>query len=52
VQHAKELERTVYTVPGEIDKEIARLKLQAMGIHIDVLTAGQAKYLTSWEEGT
>jgi adenosylhomocysteinase len=52
VQHAKELECTVYSVPEAIDKEIARLKLKAMGIEIDVLTPQQARYLTSWEEGT
>ncbi len=52
VQHATELKRTVYSVPEEIDKEIARLKLMAMGIQIDVLTPEQAKYLSSWEEGT
>jgi len=52
VRHADELERTVYPVPEEIDKEIARLKLQAMGIEIDVLTPEQEKYLRSWEEGT
>jgi adenosylhomocysteinase len=52
VQHAEELERTVYPVPEEIDKEIARLKLAAMGIEIDVLTPEQVKYLASWQEGT
>jgi adenosylhomocysteinase len=52
LRHADELERTVYTVPEEIDREIARLKLQAMGVEIDVLTPEQEKYLTSWEEGT
>jgi adenosylhomocysteinase len=52
VQHAEELENTVYPVPEEIDKRIARLKLKAMGVEIDVLTPEQAKYLTSWEEGT
>jgi adenosylhomocysteinase len=52
VQHAKELEQTVYPVPQQIDKDIAQLKLKAMGIEIDVLTPEQAKYLTSWEEGT
>jgi adenosylhomocysteinase len=52
VQHAEELERTVYPVPEDIDKEIARLKLKAMGVEIDVLTPEQAKYLASWEEGT
>ncbi len=52
VQHAEELERTVYPVPEEIDKKIAALKLQALGIEIDVLTPEQARYLTSWQEGT
>ena len=51
-KHGKELKPNVYTVPTEIDKEIARLKLRSMGIEIDTLTAEQAKYLTSWEEGT
>ncbi|RLC61742.1 MAG: adenosylhomocysteinase [Chloroflexota bacterium] len=52
LRHADELERTVYGVPEEIDREIARLKLQAMGVEIDVLTPEQEKYLASWEEGT
>jgi adenosylhomocysteinase len=52
VAHADELERTVYPVPEEIDKEIARLKLEAMGFKIDVLTPEQVRYLASWEEGT
>ena len=52
VQHADELENTVYGVPQVIDKEIARLKLKAMGIEIDVLTPEQARYLASWQEGT
>jgi adenosylhomocysteinase len=52
LRHADELERMVYTVPEEIDQEIARLKLQAMGVEIDVLTPEQEQYLTSWEEGT
>jgi adenosylhomocysteinase len=52
VKHAEELERTVYPVPKEIDQQIAQLKLKALGIEIDVLTPEQAKYLTSWEEGT
>ncbi|MFN2613276.1 MAG: adenosylhomocysteinase [Actinomycetota bacterium] len=42
----------VYDVPEEIDREVARLKLQTMGIDIDTLTPEQAKYLSSWEEGT
>jgi adenosylhomocysteinase len=49
--HAK-LERQVYSVPAEIDKEIARLKLKAMGVKLDVLTKEQEKYLNSWELGT
>jgi adenosylhomocysteinase len=52
VQHAGELERKVYPVPAEIDREIARLKLATMGIDIDQLTEEQAKYLASWDEGT
>jgi adenosylhomocysteinase len=52
VQHAADLVTTVYPVPEEIDRNIAALKLKAMGIEIDVLTPEQAKYLASWEEGT
>ena len=52
VQQGKKLERKVYSVPKEIDREIARLKLKAMGIKIDTLTAQQKKYLASWEIGT
>jgi adenosylhomocysteinase len=52
VKHASELQKTVYSVPEEIDREIARLKLQGMGVKIDVLTAEQVTYLNSWEEGT
>jgi adenosylhomocysteinase len=52
LRHADELEKTVYPVPEEIDQEIARLKLRAMGVEIDVLTPEQEKYLASWEEGT
>jgi adenosylhomocysteinase len=47
-----QLERRVYDVPKPIDKEVARLKLQAMGIEIDTLTERQERYLRSWEEGT
>jgi adenosylhomocysteinase len=46
------LEKRVYSVPEEIDKEIARIKLEAMGIEIDVLSPEQLSYLNSWEEGT
>ena len=52
VKNADKLEKTVYTVPAEIDAEIARIKLEAMGVNIDVLTEEQVKYLNSWEEGT
>jgi adenosylhomocysteinase len=52
VKNAANLERKVYSVPEEIDREIARLKLQAMGITIDTLTPEQVAYLNSWEEGT
>ena len=45
----KTLERKVYDVPAEIDAEVARLKLKAMGIEIDTLTQEQERYLTSWE---
>jgi len=50
--HASELEHTVYAVPEDIDQAIARLKLQAMGVRIDVLTEAQQSYLASWQEGT
>jgi adenosylhomocysteinase len=49
---AKKLEKKVYRVPVEIDREIARLKLHSMGIEVDRLTSEQKKYLTSWQEGT
>ena len=51
-KNAGNLGKQVYPVPLEIDREIARIKLEAMGIHIDKLTPEQEKYLTSWEEGT
>ena len=50
--HSKEMQPRVYTLPADLDKEIARLKLHAMGIRIDTLTAEQDKYLNSWESGT
>jgi adenosylhomocysteinase len=52
IKHREQLDNRVYSVPDEIDKEIARIKLRAMGINIDVLTNEQIKYLNSWEEGT
>ncbi len=52
VQHEGELEHKVYEVPEHIDTEIARLKLETMGVDIDVLTEEQERYLSSWSEGT
>ena len=51
-KNAKTLEKSVYGVPQEIDTEIARLKLEALGVHIDTLTEEQERYLASWQEGT
>jgi adenosylhomocysteinase len=48
----KKMEKNVYPVPRNIDEEIARLKLESMGIEIDKLTQEQEKYLSSWEMGT
>jgi adenosylhomocysteinase len=50
--NADTLEEKVYSVPEEIDRDIARLKLDAMDVKIDVLTDEQIAYLNSWEEGT
>jgi adenosylhomocysteinase len=52
VKNADKLESTVYAVPEEIDREIARLKLDAMGVEIDELTEEQIAYLNSWQAGT
>jgi len=52
VKQAKSLTKDVHRIPRELDAEIARLKLQAMGVTIDRLTPEQQKYLTSWEQGT
>jgi adenosylhomocysteinase len=52
VANASSLDRKVYDVPTEIDKEVARLKLETMGVRIDELTADQKAYLEAWEEGT
>jgi adenosylhomocysteinase len=52
VRNFKKLTPNVYTIPEDVDREIARLKLASMGIKIDKLTAEQKKYLSSWEEGT
>ena len=52
VKNKNRLKPKVYPVPEEIDKQVARLKLNSMGIDIDSLTPEQEKYLTSWQEGT
>jgi adenosylhomocysteinase len=52
VQRRGELTSAVYEVPAEIDRDVARLKLGAMGVEIDQLSEEQAAYLTSWEQGT
>src|SRR5438094_9214970 len=52
VRHGRTLEKRVYVVPREIDLEIARLKLAALGVHIDELTSAQRTYLASWTHGT
>ncbi len=52
VQNAATMEKAVYTVPQDIDRNVARLKLESMGVGIDVLTASQEHYLNSWQEGT
>jgi adenosylhomocysteinase len=52
VKHHEDLAPAVYPVPADIDAEVARLKLQAMGVDIDVLTAEQEQYLHSWNQGT
>jgi adenosylhomocysteinase len=52
VANAHNLEKRVYTVPTEIDQQIARLKLQSMAIEVDELTAEQVQYMNSWDQGT
>ena len=52
VRHAASLSKDVHRIPTDLDKEIARLKLQAMGVAIDTLTPAQKKYLASWDMGT
>jgi len=52
VKNRERLEPKVYPVPEEIDKQVARLKLNSMGIEIDSLTPEQKEYLSSWEQGT
>ncbi len=52
VKNAQKLDPQVYPVPAEIDRNVARLKLESMGIQIDKLTREQEQYLASWSEGT
>ena len=52
VKEGKNLQRQVYKVPDEIDRQVAQLKLKSMGVEIDELTPEQIKYLSSWEFGT
>jgi adenosylhomocysteinase len=49
---ARELKPNVYPIPVALDQEIARLKLEALGVHIDTLTPEQSAYLASWQQGT
>src|SRR5260370_31127282 len=50
--YAKDMQPRVYTLPAALDKEIARIKLHAMGVRIDTLSPEQEQYLNSWESGT
>jgi len=50
--HARELKPNVYPIPKALDEEIARLKLEALGVKIDTLTPEQVAYLASWQQGT
>ena len=52
MRNVENLAAQVYTIPADIDQEIARLKLQAMGVRIDELTEQQEAYLNQWQEGT
>lgn len=52
VKHARTLPKDVLTIPKDVDREIARRKLSALGIGIDTLTPEQERYLASWEQGT
>jgi adenosylhomocysteinase len=52
VQNADSLAPQVYTVPAEIDREVARLKLEAFGVRLEPMTEEQEKYVRSWQEGT
>ncbi len=52
MQNHASLGPQVYTIPAALDAEIARLKLEAMGVKIDLLSDEQTRYLSQWEEGT
>jgi adenosylhomocysteinase len=52
LSHSKELKPQVYAIPKALDEEIARLKLEALGVRIDTLTPEQSAYLASWQQGT
>jgi len=52
LRNNKSLDNDIYSVPEDIDRSIARLKLNAMGVKIDKLTHEQKRYLSSWEMGT
>jgi len=52
VKNHASLEKKVYSVPEDLDKNVAKLKLEAMGVKIDRLTPEQEEYLASWSEGT
>ena len=52
VKQAGKLQKDVYVVPRDIDREVARLKLKSMGTNIDTLTPEQVKYMATWSEGT
>jgi adenosylhomocysteinase len=52
VKNASQLQNQVYPVPEPIDRQIAKLKLESMGVHVDKLTPEQEHYLASWNEGT
>jgi adenosylhomocysteinase len=52
VQNHSTLEKAVYSVPEELDKRVAKMKLESMAVDIDKLTAEQEEYLAGWAEGT
>lgn len=52
LKNYKQLEKKVYVIPAEVDRQIAQLKLNSLGVKIDTLTEEQINYLNSWEEGT